>query len=88
MNIYRIVKVLRGDLVTGFRVQILRRSRMNGDTYWRNTGKVQYTIESARELRDFLVKHENHKAPETVEVIDGPAEDTSWHIPYPARDNY
>lgn len=86
---YRIVKVSRGDLITGFRVQILRRSRMNGDAYWRNTGRVQYTVESARELRDFLVKHENHKAPETLEVIEGDMhEDTSWYIPNPARDNY
>lgn len=72
---YRIIAMKRGDCITGYRVQY---SKYYGMPYleserdiqnWVNKGTVQYTLEAAREYREFLKRHET-KPGNSFDVIE------------------
>lgn len=60
---YRIVKEIKGDCLAAFRVQKLSHTKYNpdvtgGDPVWRNRGKRMFTIDAARNLREFLIEQD------------------------------
>jgi hypothetical protein len=73
---FRIVREKRGDLITGFRVQVEKYGR-NPSTayergpYWANIGRKAYTVEAARDYRAHLERHhnENRGAVEYEEIV-------------------
>lgn len=74
---FRIVAEKRGDAVTGFRVQIMGRSRRGSENcefqdVWRNKGRKVYTVEDATMLREFFEREYAAAMPAiTYEEIPG-----------------
>jgi hypothetical protein len=53
---FRIARVNRGELVTGFRVQEYRFQRRFQEHRWMNCGRLVYTVEAARDLKEFTIR--------------------------------
>lgn len=61
---WRVVRELRGDCITGFRVQRLRFDRHMGESRWRNVGRRVFDIGFAREMLVFYRTQAEMTAPE------------------------
>lgn len=79
---FRIVKEKRGDLVTGFHVQIETYGRRGARTvsglavqseygpYWRNIGRKAYSLEEARRFRNLYEEFMGQRGDRSIEVIE------------------
>lgn len=55
---FRIVKVMHGELVTGFRVQ-RNRYHYHGSEDYRTVGRTFYSLEEAEKHRDYVIAYRN-----------------------------